>query len=842
MQPSFETLIEQLNRDVDSVAVHWAAKELLADHSKRVSEFLPKLLEMAAQEPWFGDTVFEDAFTIEVPDSLAGQAESLRQIATSCRGGAVLAALRWLGRWEGAGARAELEKFLEKPEGEADADLVRQGGAVAGLLETGDAGAIESALEVVRAHRDRDGKPIVDWALALVDVHSPDAALAEAAHLFRRLEGAEEATQQARLLAGLTRTQRAWSAFHDVAERKRGVDFRRLVKANAPGVFEGDILEEISDDVDRGELGRSAGVVVDALRKKTVPTPRESASRSQILTARLLAIFLAEDLDWNQAAGHVRRELVSLLFGWWTAASRAAQETVDPSSLSFDDIFWELRTPKLASTLDDEALREHAQSFTSEEREKLGELLAGDSDLGIAEGRLWNVFGATRQPEALEQILSTIRGEGDSIHAAWFSALDAYGEGALPAARELILDSSLAHPIRALSFAVLTHVGSDEEIVDFVVEHFTALEGELTDDLLRWIEHRPSAKFLAPLADLFRPGESEIAWVGLIHCELFDGDPALEKRFLKALQQKQRREAERAQKLNENPMGYFDEIPLRLRCTECQRAYTYDIHLILLDLNALDQEELRISHLARIQTRVKCKGCKAIDRYELTWSAEESLRNLMTQALGLLPRLQTPRLGALVFVVIQSERFPGERPTVETLTTKLRELVEERPSDTRLIMELTRQLLAIREFDESLACVDRLLELEPEAAEPYFVRGTIHERFDRYAEAHEAFQAAYDRLESGKDLGESPAAMARALTSHLPDTAASLGKAIKNDVLKRLEEISTRRSMIVTADDVPTELAAELAGGGGGGGDAVSRNALCPCGSGKKFKACHGQA
>ncbi|MEQ8762979.1 MAG: SEC-C domain-containing protein [Planctomycetota bacterium] len=842
MKPSFETLIEQLDRSEDSLLAPWAAYQLVTGHEDRLKEVLRKLLGLAAQKPWILEQLSQELVTLEIEEPIAGHRQHLEALIEKADTGAQFAALKWLGSWEGTAARDTLEAVLDQPipkdEEKAHTALLRRSGAVAGLLAIGDDEATKRALKSVEENAKLDGREIVDWPIALIRAGTPDAAIAAAARLFRQLESPEAAQAQSKILASQSGVSGAWSVFQDVLASQSGRVFRQLVKANLPGVFEDDVLEEIGEDVDKGELGRSAATVLETLRSAPLPEPKAERAKDLALAIRCARAFLEESLEWGRAAGAVRRELVPLLLAWRCELRAASEPEPDWASMSFDDVFMRLRAPKIDTGEMSEALLNRARSFSPEETSKLGEFLAGNPDLGIAEGRLWRLFGATRQRPALEQVLAAIRADADGVHSVWFSALGEFGAEALPELQSLVLDESLSHPARLLAFLVLEDQASEQELENFVFDHFVSLQGHLTDELYRFLSHSPSERYLPSIMEAYRPGEAELAWAGLIHCELFRVEPAFEKRLRKGIQSNYRKKAERMQDVQQNPMNYFGEVSLRLRCTECQHAYLYDVGLILVDVNRLEAREGAVRDFVHIQSRVKCKYCKAIDRYEITWSAEEHLRSLLTQCFSLLPRLKTPKIGAFYFAILTSEYMPGERPSFQQLTEKLKELSESRPGDAPLLMNFANQLRADLQYDEALKVIDRLVELEPEAAEPYILRGTIHQRFDRHQEAYDDFQKGVERIESGKQLREPMDRLAASLGRHLSDSAASIGQAISGSTLSHLQELATRKSSIVLADDIPQELTAEISGSGA---SEISQNALCPCGSGRKFKACHGQ-
>ena len=119
-------------------------------------------------------------------------------------------------------------------------------------------------------------------------------------------------------------------------------------------------------------------------------------------------------------------------------------------------------------------------------------------------------------------------------------------------------------------------------------------------------------------------GEEWLDETLLLLCELNDVQiPELPELCRVGNKQQQARIAERMQ-LMEDVRGW-DEILqreaessegmlLELRCTRCQREYTYDVGTVYYDLNAMDQpKDKPRGDEFWFQKRVVCKKCGAID-------------------------------------------------------------------------------------------------------------------------------------------------------------------------------------------------------------------------------------
>lgn len=260
-------------------------------------------------------------------------------------------------------------------------------------------------------------------------------------------------------------------------------------------------------------------------------------------------------------------------------------------------------------------------------------------------------------------------------------------------------------------------------------------------------------------------------------------------------------------------------VRLGLKCKVCGRERSYVFPKVYYDLGTARDEAKRARyHPVIIPQRVVCSKCGAVDQYELSTLGELAL------TVSLLAKDARPRPGPIppqqqVRPIEFTTRWGAMHPQ-EALARYEAEILR-RPDDPDLHCGNGNVLQFLGYFEEAEAAFRRATALAPDDPEAWVCLAQLAgAQGDAAAAAARWEQVIAVASHSRQDPEECRAALEMAHS--------------------RLHELRQGR--------IP-EFAAPMRGPGeprasglsGGGRERVGRNDPCPCGSGKKYKHCHGR-
>jgi tetratricopeptide (TPR) repeat protein len=385
-----------------------------------------------------------------------------------------------------------------------------------------------------------------------------------------------------------------------------------------------------------------------------------------------------------------------------------------------------------------------------------------------------------------------------------------------------------------------------------ILDHLNSLliaEAELTLNALRDLG---SVSAIEPLRAERVSGEAVLDETLLLLCELNDVRIPELPELRASYEQQQARVAERMQ-LMEDARGW-DEILqreaessegmlLKLRCTRCQREYTYDVGTVYYDLNALDQPKDKPSGDAFwFQKRVVCKKCGAVDEYEFTGETHiallaEQMKMQFASKETIDAQQGTPRLKFYRF-----ELTDGRKMSPRRALEVLRQEAEAAPQDASRWVRLGNVLRFMERFEQAREEYVRAVALAPDDLEAVYNLATIEERLGHWAESRPLFERVLTLAAQGRGSAKMRAEFAQ----NAREALAHLDRIARDPIYRAEEERHLGESKphdhIVpswsTAAEpgtlVPSPRASRAT-------PKVGRNDPCPCGSGKKYKHCHGR-
>ncbi len=258
---------------------------------------------------------------------------------------------------------------------------------------------------------------------------------------------------------------------------------------------------------------------------------------------------------------------------------------------------------------------------------------------------------------------------------------------------------------------------------------------------------------------------------------------------------------------------------LLLKCKVCGRERPYTFPTVYYDLGTARDDAKRAKYSpVVIPQHVTCSKCGAVDQYELGPMSELSVTlNLMAERKRGMPNPfpRDQRIQSMEFTTRWGSMHPQEaiaRYDAEILR---------QPDSVELYIGYGNVLKFIGHWDEAEAAYRRAVELAPDNPEGWMCLAQV-------AGAKRDFPAAISHWEKVLEVTpRSPqdAVQRRQFTEAARDSLRELRQGI---IPEFAPSIRTPGQPRVSASGAP-------------GGSKVGRNDRCPCGSGKKYKHCHGR-
>ncbi len=444
-------------------------------------------------------------------------------------------------------------------------------------------------------------------------------------------------------------------------------------------------------------------------------------------------------------------------------------------------------------------------------------------------------------PECLDRLC-----EGLLVSGHGGSLLEAAGDGKLDTVDNAVMRAMVKH--KALAEPVVIEALEEHPLQPKVAALALRTSGQLGTERVglaigrRFLALREVARFplagavlrigdprLAPLmkARAFRDEPEEIAWVVLSVL----GGAAIEGELAEAADRLLNRDDR-----SEEVQG----LRLPLMCTVCGEALTYTFPRVYVDPNAKD----RHGDPAFVGD-ANCKACGAEDRFEPTDIAVQ----IMTEAMvAFLIEAEEGKPDKDLRVVPRRTRYLGEELSVAEALRRADADVDASPESIRARLRRARIRLILRR-KSAFEDADAAVGIDGKSPEALFMRAGAR------AQAEDVNTAVQDLIEAHKLVidDDQPRLYEETVTTVRSEIEASLlqlealGASIPEDI-----DLSDARAAIARQMEAYEKAQAEREDADrrasespeaplpANATDGVGRNEPCPCGSGKKFKRCHG--
>ncbi len=389
-----------------------------------------------------------------------------------------------------------------------------------------------------------------------------------------------------------------------------------------------------------------------------------------------------------------------------------------------------------------------------------------------------------------------------------------------------------------------------EEAAAVVRERLDALMGTIgTADACHVLEELGDVAALPLLLDRWRPEERTLAEAIIFLSKL----PGAKGEVPEAIAR------DAAQPDEDDPPPELD-----LRCLVCGRTFTYRVNGVDIAGGRLDEKWKEDWDGVFLHRVIECKGCGAVDRYELTRDAEFHVFERGLHAIG---------EGSSRFQLVVGHLWDGTPVRrASAALTHLREAVAADDHDAARWRRLGNFLLVLGRDAEATEALERAADLDPNELEARWSLLDLDLAADHFEAAGtrlpELLRLFPQSLSDDADLRTTIARelVSRLLRPELMPPGQSLALAFRPESVLAgaersmpLAEIVNRRALIELLEhqvaaarlvpEVPADsaLAARLSSYDRVPSSVpttappkVGRNAPCPCGSGQKFKKCHG--
>jgi tetratricopeptide (TPR) repeat protein len=442
------------------------------------------------------------------------------------------------------------------------------------------------------------------------------------------------------------------------------------------------------------------------------------------------------------------------------------------------------------------------------------------------------LLGELEAAEAVEPLLPFFnRNDDDALSESLEEAFGRIGRPALAGLRGLVVDRSRelftrVHAVEALTKVAEHHPELRSEVIAILVGYLDPAESRTPDD------------------------ETVAAWAvcSLLDVRAIETLPAIRRAYAEDrldrrivdLDDVLREFGLPAERTSPKPAD-DDALHLWLRCTNCRYEREHDVETVYYDAGTAERrragEPVPYSEYI-VPQRIICPKCGAVDQYELAPEAHltlagELLKNTLPRS-SAKTRNRRPakpsRVEALRFTIDGNrEAHPYEARDI------YRQRVALQPDDAALRVHYGNVLRVIRDDDEARHQFNVALALDPTNAEAIYNLGLLAD----LAGDRAAFRALMERT-----LAVAP--HSRLPRQKLLDCMASARAAL--DELDGIDPARRQTSPSLATLFAHPARAAQLAAplrpvapADPFGGSKVGRNEPCPCGSGKKYKKCHGR-
>lgn len=277
-------------------------------------------------------------------------------------------------------------------------------------------------------------------------------------------------------------------------------------------------------------------------------------------------------------------------------------------------------------------------------------------------------------------------------------------------------------------------------------------------------------------------------------------------------------------------------LKLRMLCRSCGYEREHHVDTVYCDLRTVERrrkgEETPYGEFV-IPQRITCPKCGAVDQYELSSMAyialsAELLTKMVAHERGELG--SEPDEGPLK--LIEFALADGREMHPYEARDMYRQEVGAEPNNGELRVRYANVLRFLGYREEAIEQYRAALDLEPANLEAYLNLGRLARAAGDLAEAHRMFERLITQAPSSRLSREDRRAYVETAAEELGEVTGPLERSVGARLLARL------------AQRGPTEArssGAAVPRPSGPPGRKVGRNDPCPCGSGKKYKKCHGR-
>ncbi len=273
----------------------------------------------------------------------------------------------------------------------------------------------------------------------------------------------------------------------------------------------------------------------------------------------------------------------------------------------------------------------------------------------------------------------------------------------------------------------------DQEIVSLTLKHFTLLINQHFHLFFEFIEHIPDQRFIDPLIQHHREGETEIQQLIELLCEIhhhpnpFSEPPAT----------------------NQKNIGYA-----RILCPECHTSYRYPINILYFDQEALEQRRLFTNKDIWTTDTFSCKNCHSTLPFEV---GDNFLANLYAEMLTahLLKLSEEEKKALAIYKPLHFPRYFGKKTNPGVFLKKVKADLQtnrlSKADQSQLLLELGKLYLAIEKLTEAQETFRQSLDLVGDQPLALFNIGIIAFRQKNIHDARLHF-SRFTRLYSAKDF------------------------------------------------------------------------------------------
>lgn len=327
-----------------------------------------------------------------------------------------------------------------------------------------------------------------------------------------------------------------------------------------------------------------------------------------------------------------------------------------------------------------------------------------------------------------------------------------------------------------------------------------------------------SAWFLPLLKSrAFADEPEERAWAVLSLAHQDDSDPALREEAIARVHR---------------PLSSASE-SLTLGCANCQEVLHYEVERVYFD----PSDETIFSEMLFVGAPA-CKACGDEGLRPTERTAQALAQDLTRFAMA----ARTQGVAEEPFVWPAQVPVHGKTMGYKAALKGLSEDIDATPDAIRPRLMRARINLRLKR-DAARADIDHILSVETDAPEALLLSAAEHLAHERLTEAAEDAARAHQRLsadEAPRLYEEADAASLQPVLEDLLLAIRERGTAVPDGIDLSGAESRAREAAVEQSIARERFQAAER-GEGPAHAPEVSRNAPCPCGSGKRYKACHGK-